>query len=76
MSVSQKMHERLLRLDFFAARGKTLHHKGVILMFWDFFDDDLDWEDFAIIGGIGALIEEEEEEERRRRELEEDSYPY
>ena len=49
-------------------------------MFWDFFDDDLDLEDFAIIGGIGALIEEEEEEERRRRELEEDteedSYPY
>ena len=45
---------------------------------WDFFDDDFDWEDFAIIGGIGALIEEEEEE-RRRRELEEDpeedSYP-
>jgi hypothetical protein len=40
-------------------------------MFWDFFDDDLDWEDFAIIGGIGALIEEEEEE-RRRRELDED----
>lgn len=49
-------------------------------MFWDFFDDDFDWEDAAIIGGIGALIEEEEEEERRRRELEEDteedSYPY
>ena len=48
-------------------------------MFWDFFDDDFDWEDAAIIGGIGAFIEEEEEE-RRRRELEEDteedSYPY
>ena len=41
-------------------------------MFWDFFDDDFDWEDAAIIGGIGALIEEEEEE-RRRKELDEDT---
>ena len=79
MSVSQEMHERLLKIDLFAARGKIRFNKEVITMFWDFFDDDLDLEDFAIIGGIGALIEEEEEE-RRRRELEEDteedSYPY
>jgi len=43
-------------------------------MFWDFFDDDFDWEDLAIIGGICSLIEEEyDEEERLRKQLDEDS---
>ena len=42
--------------------------------FDDFFDD-LDIEDFAIIGGtIGYIEEEAEERERRRREEEYDPY--
>ena len=80
MSVSQKMHERLLRIDFFAARGKILCRKEVIAMFWDFDDDgfwDLDFEDFAITGAVWGLCEEEyDEEERLRKQLDEDSDDY
>ena len=36
--------------------------------------DDLELEDFAIIGGIAGAIEEEEEDERRRRRLERETY--
>jgi len=46
------------------------HRKEVIVMFWDFFDDDfwdLDLEDFPVIGGVWGLMEEEYEEDKRVR---------
>jgi cobyrinic acid a,c-diamide synthase len=38
----------------------------------DFFDDDLELEDYAIIGGVMGMFEDEIEAEKKRRKIEEE----
>ena len=49
--------------------------KEVSPMIDDFFEDGLDLEDYAWIGGLFGFVEDEEAKERRRKKLERELNP-